>query len=282
VTHFFQLVVVGLSTGSAFAIVGISFVLIFRTTGIVNFAQGAFAVLGGIFTVALGHHMPRALGAVLAIVLTAVIGSVMALVAFGFRGRTTSLASLIVTIGLALLTESAVLLGFGDRPHSYPAITAHAWDVGGVFVQAQYVLIAAVALTAAVGLTWVLRNTIVGQALVACSDSRRAAELVGLNVRSIAVVAFSVSAALSAVAGLLLTPVVPLSFDSDVNIAVNGFAAASFGGLGSIRLALLGGYALGIAEQFVVGYYRSEYDLAIALVIMLLLIGWRSRKEIAV
>jgi branched-chain amino acid transport system permease protein len=282
VTHFFQLVVVGLSTGSAFAIVGISFVLIFRTTGIVNFAQGAFAVLGGIFTVTLGHHMPRALGAVLAIALTAAIGSAMAVVAFGFRGRTTSLASLIVTIGLALLTESAVLLGFGDRPHSYPAITAHAWNVGGVFVQPQYVLIAAVALASAVGLTWVLRHTIVGQALVACSDSRRAAELVGLDVRSIAVVAFVVSAALSAAAGLLLTPVVPLSYDSDVNIAVNGFAAASFGGLGSIRLALLGGYALGIAEQFVVGYYRSEYDLAIALVIMLLLIGWRSRKEIAV
>jgi branched-chain amino acid transport system permease protein len=282
VTTFLQLVVVGLSTGSAFAVVGISFVLIFRTTGIVNFAQGAFAVLGGLFTVALGHELPRAGAAVAAIALTALIGTAMAVIAVGFRGRTTPLASLIVTIGLALLTSSIVLLGFGDRPHTYPAISAHAWDAGGVLIQPQYVLIAAVTFAAAVLLTWVLRHTIVGQALVACSDSRRAAELVGLDVRSIAVIAFAVSAALSAVGGLLLTPLVPMNYDSDVNIAVNGFAAASFGGLGSIRLALLGGYVLGIAEQLVVGYYESQYQLAIALVIMLVLIGWRSRHELAV
>ncbi len=281
-TTFLQLVVVGLSTGSAFAIVGISFVLIFRTTGIVNFAQGAFAVLGGLFTVALGYDMPHWLAAILAIAITALIGTAMAVVAVGFRGRTTPLASLIVTIGLALLPSSIVLLGFGDRPHTYPAIARHAWDLGGVLIQPQYVLIAIVTLVAATGLTYVLRHTIVGQALVACSDSRRAAELVGLNVRSMAVIAFAVSAALSAVGGLLLIPLVPMSFDSDVSIAVNGFAAASFGGLGSIRLALLGGYVLGIAEQLVVGYVDPQYNLAIALVIMLLLIGWRSRKEIAV
>lgn len=281
-TTFLQLVVVGLSTGSAFALVGISFVLIFRTTGIVNFAQGAFAVLGGLFTVALKDSLGVPLAAIAAIVVTALIASLMALVAVGFRGRTTSLASLIVTIGLALLTEAIVLLGFGDRPHTYAGVATRAWNAGGVAIDPQYVLIAGVTLAAAVGLTWLLRNTIVGQALVASSDSRRAAELVGLNVRSLAVVAFAVSAALSAVGGLLVTPIVPLNYDSDVGIAVNGFAAAAFGGLGSIRLALVGGLVLGIAEQLVVGYWDPNYSLATALVIMLVLIGWRSRNEIAV
>ncbi len=89
--------------------------------------------------------------------------------------------------------RGVLLATFGEVPRSYAGISEHAWDVGGVLVQPQYVLIAAVAIVAAVGLTFFLRRTIVGQALVASADSPRAAELVGLNVRSIAVIAFAVA-----------------------------------------------------------------------------------------
>jgi branched-chain amino acid transport system permease protein len=279
-TTFLQLVVVGFSTGSVFAVVGMSLVVVYRTTGIVNFAQGVFAVLGALLTFRLHDWLPLWLAGAVAVGLAAVAGSVLAVVAFGFRRRTTPLASLIITLGVSFVAEALLLLWFGDVPHSYGGISAHAWNLGGVLVQPQYVLIAAVALAAAVGLTVFLQRTIVGQALVACSDSRRAAELVGLNVRSIAVVAFVVAGALSALAGALLAPSYPMTYSSDVTITVNGFAAAVFGGLGSIRLALIGGYTLGILEQFVVGYIDSQYSLVIALVVMLLLIGWRSRHEL--
>jgi branched-chain amino acid transport system permease protein len=146
----------------------------------------------------------------------------------------------------------------------------------------QYVLLAAVALAAAALLTFVLRRTIVGQALVACSDSVRAAELIGLDVRSIAVIAFAVAGVLSAVGGILVTPIQSTSYNSDVSIAINGFAAAVFGGFGSIWLALVGGCVLGVAEQLVVGYFNPQYDLTVALAVMLVLIGWRSRAEVAV
>jgi branched-chain amino acid transport system permease protein len=281
VTTFLQLVVVGLSTGSVFAAVGMSLVLVYRTTGIVNFAQGVFAVLGALLTFRLHDALPLWLAGAAAVGVAAVAGSVLAVVSLGFRGRTTPLASLIVTLGVSFVAEAVLLLGFGDIPRSYPGISAHAWNLGGVLVQPQYVLIAAVALVAAVGLTLFLQRTIVGQALVATSDSRRAAELVGLNVRSIAVVAFVLAGALSAVAGALLAPSYPMTYASDVSITVNGFAAAVFGGLGSIRLALLGGYTLGILEQLVVGYLDSQYATVIALVVMLILIGWRSRNELA-
>ena len=108
-------------------------------------------------------------------------------------------------------------------------------------MQPQYVLVAGVTVLAATLLTLGLQRTIAGQALVACADSRRAAELVGINVRAVAVIAFAVSAALSALGWVLLTPVDPVNYDSDVRIAVNGFAAAAFGGLVEIRLALVGG-----------------------------------------
>jgi branched-chain amino acid transport system permease protein len=285
VTEFLQLTVIGLSTGSIFALVGISFVLIYRTTNIINFAQGAFAVMGGLFTVGLIDNVPTWVAATVAVPLVALVGAAFGLVAFGIRGLTTPLASLVITLGLALLAGSVELLAFGDRPHTYPGISDRAWDIGGVVVQPQYVLIAGVTVLAALVLTLILRRTIVGHAVVACSDSQRAAELVGLNIRSVAVVTFAVSAALSALGGLLLTPVVPVNYDSDVSIAVNGFAAAAFGGLVSIRLAYVGGLVLGVAEQLVVGYgdiitpQARQYELAAALVIMLVLIGWRSRHE---
>ena len=116
---------------------------------------------------------------------------------------------------------------------------------------------------------------------MACADSRPAAELVGLNIRSLAVVAFVGAGTLCALGGSLLAPSNPMTYSSDVAITVNGFAAAVFGGLGSIRLALVGGYALGILEQLVVGYIDPQYSLIIALIVMLVLIGWRSRAEIA-
>jgi branched-chain amino acid transport system permease protein len=281
-TTFFQLVVIGISTGSVFAIVGMSLVLVYRATGIVNFAQGVFAVLGGLLTYSLSQKMALPLAAVLATLGTAFIATLVALVAVGIRGRTTHLASLIITVGIAIFAEAVLLASFGEVPRSYAAISDRPWNVGGVLVQPQYAALAAVALAAAIGLTLFLRRTIVGQALVASADSPHAAELIGLNLRSVAVIAFALAGALTAIGGVLLAPTVPVAYSSGLTVTINGFAAAVFGGLTSIRLALLGGYALGIVEQLVVGYVDPQYNLIIALVVMLALIGWRSRGELAV
>src|SRR4029453_9990084 len=134
------------------------------------------------------------------------LSSILAVIAVGFRGRTPGLASTVIPLGAAFLAQALLLLKFGDIPRSYRGISDRAWNIGGVLVQPQYVLIAAVALLCAVALTVSLRRTIVGQALVACSDSRRAAELVGLNIRSLAVVAFVGAGALCALGGSLLAP----------------------------------------------------------------------------
>jgi branched-chain amino acid transport system permease protein len=226
--------------------------------------------------------MALPVAAALAVIVTAFVATVVAVVAVGVRGRTTPLASLIITVGIALFAESVLLATFGEIPRSYSAVSDRAWDIGGVLVQPQYAVLTAVALGAAVGLTLFLRRTIVGQALVASADSPRAAELIGLNLRAVAVIAFALAGGLTAVGGLLLAPTVPVVYNADLSITINGFAAAVFGGFASIRLALLGGYALGVVEQLVIGYIDPQYNLIIALVVMLALIGWRSRGELAV
>lgn len=280
-TAFFQYVVTGVSDGSAYALVGIGLVVVFRTTNALNFAQGVYAVLAGMTTSVLAMHMPLALAAVVGIAVATTVGGLTGLITIGIRTDTTPLTSLIVTLGVTLIAEAVELLVFGDAPHSYPAIAKRAWDVGGVLVQPQYVLLVAVTFAVTLALTFVLRRTIVGNALVAASDSLRAARLVGIDTVTFGVVAFGVAAFLGALGGVLLTPVVPVAYDSDLNIAVNGFAAAAFGGLVSVPGALAGGLVLGVAENFVIGYVNPQYELTIALVIMLALIGWRARRETA-
>ena len=105
-TTFLQLIVVGLSTGSVFAVVGMSLVLIYRTTGIVNFAQGIFAVLGALLTFQFNEWLPLWLAGAVAVLLAAVAGSLLAVLAFGFSRRTTALASLIITLGASFIAEA--------------------------------------------------------------------------------------------------------------------------------------------------------------------------------
>ena len=278
-TAFLQYIVTGVSDGAAYGLVGIGLVIVFRTTNALNFAQGVYAVIAGLTTSVLSAHMPIVLAALIAIALTTSIGVVTGLITIGIRGDTTPLHSLIVTLGLTLIAESAELLIFGDAPHSYASIARHAWNVHGVRVQPQYVLLLGVTLAVTLGLTLLLRYTVVGNALVAASDSLRAARLVGIDTVTFGAVAFGVAALLGAIGGVLLTPLVPVTYDSDLNIAVNGFAAAAFGGLISVPGALVGGLVLGMAENLVVGYVNPQYELTIALVIMLAFIGWRARRE---
>jgi len=122
VTAFLQYIVTGVSDGAAYGLVGIGLVIVFRTTNALNFAQGVYAVIAGLTTSVLSTHMPILLAALIAIALTTSIGVVTGLITIGIRGDTTPLHSLIVTLGLTLIAESAELLIFGDAPHSYASI----------------------------------------------------------------------------------------------------------------------------------------------------------------
>lgn len=277
-TTFIQLVVSGIGAGAAYSLVGIGMVLVFRTTGIINFAQGAFAVIAGLVTAQLAGQMPVALAALIAVAISIAVGVLMGFVSVGRRGITTPLASLIITIGLAFLAEAVELIIFGDNPLTFPAVGQHAWHVGGILVQPQYALTFGLAVAFAIALWLLVGRTIVGHALTACSDSRHAAELVGLNARVLGMASFGLAALLGAVGGIVLTPIVALQFDSDVSIAVNAFVAAVFGGLVSISGAFVGGLVLGVAEALVSGYISADYDLTIALVLMLVVMVARAGR----
>jgi branched-chain amino acid transport system permease protein len=132
------------------------------------------------------------------------------------------------------------------------------------------------------GLAAFFGRSYLGKALTACFSNPYAARLSGINVTRMGLIAFTLGGLLGCVAGVLLTPLQAVSFNSDVSFAVYGFAAAVFGGLVRITAALVGGLILGIAEALIGGYLNDQYQIAAALVLMLAIMVWQASRRSAV
>ncbi|MGH3444597.1 MAG: ABC transporter permease subunit, partial [Nocardioidaceae bacterium] len=118
-----------------------------------------------------------------------------------------------------------------------------------------------------------------GKALSACASNPYAARLVGIDPIRMGILAFALGGLLGGLAGVLVTPLQPVSFDSDVGLATNGFAAAIFGGLNRPWAAMAGGLVLGVVEAMVAGYVNASYQTEVALALMLAVMIWQARKR---
>jgi len=139
----------------------------------------------------------------------------------------------------------------------------------------QSLWVLGVTLAIVLALSWFFGRTLLGKAMLATSNQRVAAQLVGINVRRMLLVSFGLSAALGAIAGILITPITLTSWDVGIMLGLKGFAAAVLGGLGSGPGAVLGGLVLGIAETLSAGYLSSAYKDVIAFVLMLAVLFFR-------
>lgn len=267
--EFSQYLLTGVATGAGFALVALGYVAIYRVTHIVNFAQGAFAMLGGYFASSLlARALPGPVAAVIAMAGVALIGALVGGAALG-NGRLPIIASLMITLGLSVLVEGVSLFIWGDTPTTYPGVGDRALDLGGALLLPQQAVV--IAVTAAVFplFQWFFGRTYIGKAVTACAANARAAALVGIDPRRMALLAFTVAGGLGALAGVLTTPLTPLTSDADVGIAVNGFAGAIVGGLVSPAGAVAGSLLLGIAQTMMAGYFDPSYQVVVALVIMI-------------
>ncbi|MFG1672422.1 branched-chain amino acid ABC transporter permease [Streptomyces sp. Y7] len=276
-SSFLAYLVSGIALGCTFALVASGFVLIHRVTRVVNFAQGTFAVLGGMATAQLlSHGLPHGLSEAVALVAAAALGLLIGSIAIG-RPGTPPLASVIITLGLSIGAYAAEIMLFGDQPLSYTMADGSA-DFWGAHVQWQRFVIIGVTLVSYAVLAVFFARTYVGKALTACSSNPYAARLSGINPTRMGLLAFAIGGLLGGLAGILITPVQPLSFDSDALLAVNGFAAAIFGGLMRFGTALLGALVLGVSESMVGGYINASYEIEVALALMLGIMVWRAAR----
>jgi branched-chain amino acid transport system permease protein len=258
----------GIAVGCSFALVASGLIIIFRVTRVVNLAQGTFAVVAAFTTATLlGTGLPHGAAELLATLAAALVGLLAGVVAVGKRG-TRPQASLIATLGIAIFWYAIEILLWGDQPRSFPGL-AGAFEFGSLEFPKQYAVIVGATLLVFALLEGFFEWTYLGKALSACASNPFAATLVGINVRRMSLFGFMLGGALGGVAGVLLAPLSPMSYDTDMSLFVNGFAAAILAGLKRPIFALGGGLVLGIAEALVAGYAKASYQSALALLLTL-------------
>jgi branched-chain amino acid transport system permease protein len=277
VSELLQYLITGLGVGCGFALVGSGLVAIFRVTRVVNFAQGAFAVIAGMSASSLLTVLPHGIAELLAVAIAALVGLLAGVVAIGKPG-TTPQASLIVTLGLAVFAYAVEVLVWGDQPRSFAGLPG-AVDMFGTRVQTHYLLIIGVTLPVFAAMALFFARTDVGKALTACASNPYAARVVGINVPRMGLLAFAIGGALGGLAGVLVTPVQQITFDADVTLAINGFAAAILGGLTRPAVTLVGGLLLGVAQALVAGYGNAAHQAEVALGLMLVVMIWRAARR---
>lgn len=263
---FLSYLVHGIAVGCGFALIASGLIIIYRVTRVVNLAQGMFAVVAGLAaSSSLDSGLPHGLAELFAIVVAATAGALTGVVAVGKRG-THPEASLIATLGVGIFGYALEVLIWGDQPRSFAGLSGLV-EVSGLELPKQYLLIMALTLVVFGALELFFERTYLGKALTACASNPGAARLVGIDVTRMGLVVFALGGALGGVAGVALTPLTPVSYDSDMPLFVNGFAAAILAGLKQPILALAGGIGLGVAQAMVAGYAKPSYQSSLALVL---------------
>jgi branched-chain amino acid transport system permease protein len=266
-----QLLFTGLGVGSIYALVALGFVLIYRATNVVNFAQGDFAMLGAFSMVVLCIDLgwPYWLGIVLTIIAMALFGALFNLgVYYPLRHRT-FLPVIISTIGASILLENGVLAAYGPRPQSLPGVFAsQGFSIGPVFFDSQYLTILAVTVFGVALQYLFFERTLLGKKLQAVSQDKEMASLLGIPVAFMIALTFVYSATLGGLAGILVAPILFVSVQMGASIALKAFAASIIGGFGDVTGAIVGGLALGVIETFGAAYISVPYKDGFAFLVL--------------
>jgi branched-chain amino acid transport system permease protein len=275
-----QTLINGVSVGCIYGLIGIGFCVIYNASGIVNFAQGAFVMLGGMVTFALQTKLglPLIVAAALAVAAVAALGVVLErLVVRPLWDRhATMFVMILATLAAQIVIERATLIVAGDQPRSIPVFTDLApIRVAGVAIGYQFLWITGVSLVLITVLAFFFQRTLVGRAMRACAINREAAALQGIPVSRMLALSFALSAALGAIAGILLTPVQFTAFNVGTPFAISGFIAAIVGGFGRPLGAFLGGIALGLAQALAVFAFGAGLKDVAALSILLVFLFLR-------
>jgi branched-chain amino acid transport system permease protein len=267
---FFQFLIAGLSQGAIYALIAIGFSVIYRATRIVNFAQGEFVMMGGLGAAgALSFGLSPLLAAAVTVLTVVAAAFLLHRVLLRLAKSAPITLIIIVTIGASIALRGAAQIAWGRSYHSLPSLVgAEPFRFGGVTILPQVVLILAVTGFLVAGLDMLFRRTRFGKAMVAAAINPRAATLVGIELTHVHAAAFVIAGILGAVAGLLITPLAMVQFESGLMFGLKGFAAAVLGGLGSLYGVVAGGLFLGIVEALGAGYFSSAYKDVIAFILI--------------
>jgi branched-chain amino acid transport system permease protein len=272
-----QYVLAGVVVGAIYALIAAGFVLIYQVTGLINFAQGEFAMIGAMTAASLATNGMRPLeAAAIAVAVAAVTGAVCYLLAIRPARASTGVTLIFITLGLDVALRGLGLFVWGTNPLSLNAFSGGAAITvfGGVLPpQALWVLLTDVVVFCALYVFF--RHTYAGTAVRAAVANPPIASTFGIPLRTFAFWSFVAAAAIGGLGGVVVAPITSATYDMGLTLGLAGFVAAVLGGLDSLPGALVGGFVLGIVEKVAGGLLSTGWEEGVGFLILVLVLVLR-------
>lgn len=268
----------GISLGSIYAIIALGYTMVYGIAKMLNFAHGDIIMVGAFaaYTIVSTLGMPPILGVLAAVAVCTLLGVTVEKVAYKPLRGASSLAVLITAIGVSYLLQNLALLIFSANPKKFQSVVnlpALKLAGGELSISAVTIVTVLTCVVVMVCLTSFINKTKKGQAMLAVSEDRGAATLMGINVNGTIALTFAIGSALAAVAGVLLCSSYPsLTPYTGAMPGIKAFVAAVFGGIGSIPGAFIGGILLGIIEILGKAYISSQLADAIVFAVLIVVL----------
>lgn len=271
---FIQFMLTGLTIGSIYAIVGLGFVTIYSVTKVINLAQGEFVMLGGLTMYSLvSTGLSYWLSFIVTIVIVTIIGWGMEFVLIRRARGADPISLIILTIGISIFMKGIASVIWGkDQLRVAPFTKNDPINVIGASITPQAIWVIIIMLLVVGLLYFLIDKTMVGKAFQASAINPLAARLMGISPIKMSSLSFTLSAALGALAGLAIAPIMFPAYDMGTMLGIKGFSAAILGGLGSAPGAVVGGLLIGLTESFGAGYISSGMKDAITFSVVLLIL----------
>ena len=271
---FLQLTVSGLSNGMVYALVAVGFVVIFKASDVINFAQGEFLLFGAYLAFAFiaQFGLPWSLGVLATLLTAAMIGLIVERLVLRPLIGEPVISMIMVTIGLSSLLRAVVNGIWGVRPKAFPNfIPSGEVEFLGAIVGIDRLLVIAIAAILLTVLTLFFRHTRDGIAMRAIADDQQAALSMGISIKRVLAVAWAMAAITAAVAGIMLANTVGVSHDI-IFIGLRVCPVVILGGLDSVPGAIVGGGVIGLLESYTAGYTTSGLELIVPYIVLILVL----------
>lgn len=266
----------GLSLGSIYALIALGYTMVYGIAKMINFAHGDIIMVGA-FSVYLSlsvAHLPVFVAILVGIAVCAIFGVIIEKIAYKPLRNAPPLAVLITAIGVSYFLQSAGLLIFGSKPMSFKSIvTLKEFSLGGILIPGESIVTLAVTIVAMILLTLFIHKTKAGSAMLAVSEDKGAAQLMGINVNATISMVFAIGSSLAAIAGVLYACTYGF-IDPYMGsmVGIKAFVAAVLGGIGSVPGAMLGGILLGLVESLSKAYISTQLSDAIVFGVLIIVL----------
>ena len=268
----------GISLGSIYAVIALGYTLVYGIAKMLNFAHGDVIMVGGyvIFYSMTSFSINPYLSVLIAVIVCTVLGIVIEKVAYKPLRQATSLSVLITAIGVSYFLQNSALLLFGEKPVNFTSVvnvpSISLFD-GQVVITGEAIVAIVVSILIVIGLSLFINKTKSGRAMLAVSEDKDAAQLMGININRTISLTFAIGSGLAAIAGALLCSAYPtLQNTTGAMPGIKAFVAAVFGGIGSIPGAMIGGILIGVIEILGRAYISPQLSDAIVFAVLILVL----------